>query len=258
MKLSKKTLVCTIVLATLTMTSCLKKTTSTRSSDSTSSSSNQTNTGTSDGSNNFNGNNPGTATGGNNPDQPGVSDAGQTTDYYTLSNITVKGRADQANQTFPFWSSITNFPASDRHIFSTDSRFNLRVVARPGPSRYNTAVDGTSCEFHALNYEKLQLDVCVRSVNGSCNVSNTYTFQNVPVNQASNARRFSVPQATNEPLVVEVKDVQWDYNCKTYGYPTSGSGSVFCPVSPVGHRDCVRFDLQFSTDTTKDLPPPFY
>lgn len=259
MKRSKKTFACLVILSTLTLTSCLQKTTSTRNSSSTNSN-NQSNTGnTGNGGNNYDGNNPGSNTGdGNNPDQPGVPDAGQTIDYYTLTNITVKGRADQANQTTPFWSSVANFPANDRHIFSTDSRFNLRVVARPGPARFNTAVDGTTCEFHALPYEKLQLDVCVRAVNGTCNVSNTYTFQNVPVNQASNARRFSVPQATNDPLVVEVKDVQWDYNCKTYGYPTTGSGAVFCPVSPVGHRDCVRFDIQFSTDTTKDLPPPFY
>lgn len=256
MNWSKKTFTCMMLLSMLMLTSCLQKTTSTRNSNT--GSNNQNNTG---GGNNYNGNNPGSGSGGGygSGNEPGVPDAGQTIDYYTLSNITVKGRANPAPANpAPFWSSINNFPAADRHIFATDSRFNLRVLARSAPSQGGFAVDGTTCNYQALPYQKLQIDVCVRSTSGTCNVSNTHTFSDVPINQASRIKKFLVPQGTPDPLVVEIKDVQWDYTCTYYGNPTSGSGAAYCPFAPVWPNDCVRFDFQFSTDTTKDIPGTTY
>lgn len=261
MNRTHKSITCLIALSLLTLTSCLQKTTSNRSSTD---SNNQANTGGNNNSgNNYNGNNPGTGSGSGgygDGNEPGVSDAGQTVDYYTLSNISVKGRANPAPPNpNPFWSSLNNFPAADRHIFATDSRFNLRVLARSAPSQGSMSVDGTSCNFQALPYQKLQIDVCVRATSGTCNVSNTHTFSDVPINQASRVKRFLVPQGTPDPLVVEIKDVQWDYTCTYYGTPGSGtSGSEYCPFAPVWPNDCVKFDFQFATDTTKDIPGTTY
>lgn len=206
--------------------------------------------------------------------EPGISDGGQTTNYYTISNIIVHGTqnpnrhqcgnsytspqtgtttvATPPNCYHPdyLWSSAVDFPSSENYVFETDSRFNLRVIPRPRPSHNSSSVKNINCHYGngGESYSKLQIDVCVRSATGSCNNFNTVTFPNVAVNGASKVKEFHVP-VTNQPLVVEVRDVQSDHSCVLYG-------QGYCPISSVWDTECVRFDIQFATDDTKDIPGP--
>ncbi len=205
------------------------------------------------GGNNNNGQ-TGAGEGYGNGSEAGISDGGQTTQYYTVSNIVVHGTGNPNRNAPPngiLWSSRVNFPSSDEHIFSTNSRFNLRVLPRPGPAQNSNDVRGVSCRYANSIYKKLQIDVCVRSRTGSCNNFNTVTFTEVPLNQTSKVKEFTVP-VTSDPLVVEIRDVQWDYTCVYYGENVAG----YCPFAPVWDTQCVKFDFQFSTDETKDIPGP--
>lgn len=257
-----------IILCLLSLSSCLQKTVSNKNTRNTNSSGQYTNPNSppndrGDDDTNYDGGGGGNSGGGEGNSygdgtESGVVDAGQDLNYYTIQNIVVKGRAHpyKGNPNDPFWSSLSNFPSQNRHIFYTDSRFNLRVIPRSAPSQNSKfAADGSLCKQQPLNYDRLQIDVCVRSVGSSCDNFNTTTFRNIAVDGASKVKEYPVP-VTSDPLVVEIKDVQWDWACDYYGNPTSGSGAQYCPFSAVGYEDCVRFDFQFSTDDTKDLPGP--
>lgn len=244
-----------IILCLFSLSSCLQKTVSNKNSNDESSNgfSNQNSGSDNRGDDNNHDGSTDSGEGHGDGTEEGIADAGQDLNYYTISNITVKTPVEDD----VYWSSLLNFSSEDRHIFNTDARFNLRVLARKGPEKGKTASDGSSCEFHALDYDKLSIDVCVRAKGGSC--TGTTSFENVPIDQASKVKEFSVP-VTSDPLVVEIKSVRWDYWCKQYkdmGYSESDSQvSAFCPTSAINQVDCVRFDFQFSTDDTKDIPGP--
>jgi hypothetical protein len=245
-----------IFLCLFSLTSCLQKTVSSKQSNNNSSNSfNNQNPGPDDGrnGNNYDGSGSGDGQGYGDGTEQGIADAGQDIDYYTVQDITVKTPI----QGDVYWSSLQNFPSQDRHIFNTDARFNLRVLARKGPNRGEVASDSSSCSNQDVNYAKLSMDVCVRAQGGNCIA--TTSFENIPIDQASKVKEFSVP-VTSQPLVVEIKSVRWDYWCKLYkdmGYSESDpTVSAFCPTSALNQVDCVRFDFQFSTDDTKDVPGP--
>lgn len=193
--------------------------------------------------------------------EPGISDGGQTNEYITIQGIKLHGTANPNTNNppgVPLWNSQTNFSANDQHIFQTNSRFNLRVVARNRPSQNSADVRGVSCRFQTSTpYKMLKVSVCVRSATGNCNNFNTTTFTDIPVNQASMVKNFPVP-ATAQPLVVEVRDFESDLFCEQYrqmGVPESDVPG-YCPFSSHSHAECVEFDLQFATDDTKDIPGP--
>jgi hypothetical protein len=196
-----------------------------------------------------------------NGNEPGISDGGQTQEYITIQGIVLHGTANPNTNNpagVPLWNSQTNFDPNDQHIFTTNSRFNLRVVARNRPSQNTNDVRGVSCRYQTSTpYKKLKVSVCVRSASGNCNNFNTTTFDDIPVNQASKIKNYPVP-ATAQPLVVEVRDLESDLFCEQYKQMGVAESEVpgYCPFSSHSHAECVEFDLQFSTDDTKDIPGP--
>ena len=133
---------------------------------------------------------------------------------------------------------------------STDSELNIRVIPRSGvggggPSSgiYSTA--GSQCKNDPLPYTLLSMTVEVKSVAGGAPYS-SFTFEKIPVNKPSLPYRFRIPPGLTGPVVVEVKSLEWDCpqagNCGTD--PTR-------PMEAVWASQCVRFDVQFSTDSTK-------
>lgn len=190
---------------------------------------------------------------------PGISDAGQTINYYSLNNIIVHGTADPnrfpAPNNIP-WSSATGIASSDQQIFTTNSRFNVRVRAQKGPAQNTNDVRNIPCSYVNDLYKKLEVTLCLRSSNGTC--VQTHTFSDIPLGQVSKIKEFTVPGNTANPLVLEVLDVQWDYTCTYYGQGGFNNELGYCPFAPIWDTQCVKFDLQFSTDTTKDLDGPRY
>ncbi len=183
--------------------------------------------------------------------EDGEADAGQTQNYYSLNNIVVHSKDHNSNSGRNYlWSSAVNLGESDQSIFVTDSRFNVRVRAQSAPAKGNDA-HGEYCTYQEYEswykYTKLEIDICVRKQTGSC--IQTKTFSDVPVGEVSIAKEFSVP-VTSQPLVVEVVDVRWDTGCLY----DRGASERYCPYARVWQNDCVKFDIQFSTDYTKDFP----
>ena len=199
----------------------------------------------------------GTGYGDGNED--GVADAGQTQDYITLAGISLHGTAGLnrfSRGTSYLWSSTADLSSSDQGIFYTNSRFNVRVRAQAAPGQNSTDSIGNTCQYIANPYKKLSLDVCVRKAGGSCIY--THTFDEITVGEVSKVKEFTV-STSSEPMIVEILGVRWDYACQNYldqGYSSTDPAlSGYCPVALVWDTSCVKFDIQFSTDYTKDFAP---
>ena len=153
------------------------------------------------------------------------------------------------------WSSKTDPQIDDSYnqqIFLTDSRFNVRVLAKqsPGGGPYNNVFDnyGKKCAYDYLAYTKLRVTVKVTTQGGSP-FSQTHVFDNIPVGQCSGVHSYTIP-TSSQPLVIQVTKVEFDYACTQSG----GSNPAFCPFYPVYPHDCWELELQLSTDSTKDIP----
>ncbi|ATH08744.1 hypothetical protein BIY24_12535 [Halobacteriovorax marinus] len=147
-----------------------------------------------------------------------------------------------------FWSSARNMSAANQEILKTDSRFNIRLMALNAPNQNSTDSNGVKCSQLPVGYQKLQVSLCVRKKNGACVYMHNFT--NLYVNEWSLVKEFNIPANTDEALVIDVIDVQWDFSCTWNG----GNNNSYCPFSAVWDNDCVRFKMQVSTDGTQDLP----
>jgi hypothetical protein len=240
MKKTNLTVTSTIALM-LILTSCVEKTTNKKSSTSSTQSTVIT---------------PTTDPGDSNPDP--VYEDPTLPNYYSLPIVAVHGTANPNRNPPPngiFWASNRNVGSNNQYIFQTDSRLNLRVKALDAPTANSTDSNGMECTQRPLNYTKLQVNVCVRSASGSC--VSEHSFTDVQVGSFSPVKEFNVPANTNEPLVIEVKDVKWNYDYIYYGYANGGYQDV-TEMYAVWYKDCVRFQIEFATDETKDIPGPRY
>ncbi len=147
-----------------------------------------------------------------------------------------------------FWSSERNMSSSNQQILKTDSRFNIRLMALSAPNQNTTDSNGIKCSQLPVGYQKLQVSLCVRKQNGACVYM--HLFNDLYVNEWSLTKEFNIPSNTNDPLVIDIIDVKWDFSCTWDG----SNNSSYCPYSGVWDQDCVRFKMQVSTDGTQDLP----
>tara|TARA_R110002072_G_scaffold64203_1_gene159048 strand:- start:21509 stop:22276 length:768 start_codon:yes stop_codon:yes gene_type:complete len=191
-------------------------------------------------------------------DDAGVATAGQVIEYYKINNPPVV--AHGAGSGTVVWSSETDLPQSySQNMFSTNAKFNVRVV--PRRQFYGTDSKGVSCNFAPLGYTKLQVGVVLRRREDPSGVGQ-YKVLESDVDCPSQTHEFQVPSNTAFPFVVEIKDVKWDYSCIDYanqGYSQAdleAIGYYVCPWDQVWVNDCYSLEVQFATDTTKDLPGP--
>jgi hypothetical protein len=181
----------------------------------------------------------------------GVADAGQTFDYYKLNNppVVIHGRRDG----LPGFSSDTDLPAAyNQNIFKTNSRINVRVI--PRRQFHGTDSKGVPCHYYPQPYTALQVGVVVRRSVDPIGVGEYHLFDNAGVDCASKVHEFAGPFNTADPLIIDVKNVRWDYSCTDYanqGYPNIPG---VCPWDNVWSSECVQIEVQFSTDATKDIP----
>jgi hypothetical protein len=183
--------------------------------------------------------------------ESGISDSGQTIEYYKINSPAVV--AHGANYGTIVFNSATDLPASyNQNIFFTDSRFNLRVI--PKYQRGGTDSKGRSCDYYSPRpFTKMNIGVVVRSRQSSPGVGDYYTFTDVDVNCPSKVREFQVP-STPDPLVVEIMNVEWDYSCIDYAEQGFDDVSGVCPYDRVWLTECYQLEVQFATDTTKNIP----
>ncbi len=182
--------------------------------------------------------------------ESGISTNGQSTDYYTLPyhDVIMHGAAAGV-VTF---NSRLHLSGYNENIFKTDSRFNLRVV--PHMIGKGTDSKGNACtkQIGAREFTKINVGIVVRAASGTSGVGSYHFFEDIPVGCASEVFEFDIP-ATSDPLVIEVLNTTNDQDCledQSRGI-TSGRN---CPYTQVGSDECYALDIQFSTDTTKDIP----
>lgn len=184
------------------------------------------------------------------PNAQGIADGGQTIEYYKLNSPEIV--AHGANGGTIVFSSESDLPSNyNQNIFFSDSRFNVRVV----PKYQNKGVDsrGVPCAYSPQPFTKMNVGIVLRSRQSSPGVGAYYQFRDVPVNCPSKVHEFQVP-STSDPLVIEVMNVEWDWSCLSYeqqGYPNVPG---VCPYDNVWQTECYKLEVQFSTDTTKNIP----
>lgn len=271
--MNKFPLLCNILIigTFLTLSGCLSKKTNSRktTSDSSTSPINNPGPGDNSGDSGGDGNSGGGNTGGGGTSsgscswgtgtEDGVADAGQNINYYKINHppIITHGTANpnRYSNHHPngvVWSSATDLDSSfPQSAFLTDSRFNLRVIARPG-KQFEDDSKGIYCQYVKNPYTKLNIGVVVRKQGAT--TGDYYQFKSVPVDCASKVHEFAVPPNTSDPLVVEVRDIEWDYTCTYYKDSSGMTVDEYCPMAPVWDTSCVSLEVQFATDSTKDIP----
>lgn len=241
-----------LVAMMIALTGCLAPKSTNKKSTTTNNTTSSDNTG---GSNVDTGDNSGGDGTGN---EPGIPDAGQTQDYYSINDIVIHGKSNVLpNFSIPtnLWSSQRGVGSDDQHIFYTNSRFNIRVRAQAGQPA-GAVVSAGAHEYEsgraciATSYTKLAVTICLRSQTGSCIY--THTFSDISIGQVSKTKNFSVP-SSSDALVIDVLDVKYDWSCTN-----SNNDALYCPYNSVSRTKCAKIDIQFSTDTTKDLPGERY
>ncbi|MCR9204736.1 MAG: hypothetical protein NXH75_09175 [Halobacteriovoraceae bacterium] len=180
----------------------------------------------------------------------GTADAGQTIEYYKINSPEII--AHGASGGTIVFSSESDLPTNyNQNIFFSDTRFNVRVI----PKYQNKGVDsrGIPCAYSPQPFTKMNVGIVLRSRQSSPGVGAYHQFKDVPVNCPSKVHEFQVP-STSDPLVVEVMNVEWDWSCKSYeqqGYPNVPG---VCPYDNVWQTECYKLEVQFATDTTKNIP----
>jgi hypothetical protein len=205
-----------------------------------------------------------------NPVTPPVGGPGPTTgcyangvgteaqNYYTLPQIVFHGAKRTSGNFSYHWSSADDPSFSSmQNLFSTDTRFNIRVLIKSGPSRSTKDNYNVTCNNAPLPYAKLKVKVGLR-VQGATSYYSQREFDVTDVDSCTGVHEFNVP-STSFPLIVDIMSVAWDYTCKYFykGYETSPSAAYACPLETIGGywgNDCLGVELQMATDYTKDIP----
>lgn len=188
--------------------------------------------------------------------EEGVSDGGQTINFYTIEGIAIHG-TEGRTLSGPIWST-TMLGSGDQAIMYSNSRFNIRVRPRSAPTRGSSDSEGVTCNYVANPYKKLRVKLCLRKAGATCDYTKTVTFGDIAVDEVSKVKEFTNLPVTSEPLIIDILSVQWDYACQNYldqGYSSDDPQlDGYCPMGNIWKTSCAAFDIQFSTDITKDFP----
>jgi hypothetical protein len=192
---------------------------------------------------------------GTDPDTNTTDGTGESAyNFFTYPNLIVHGTRFDNDPSRVVWASNTAPAMSGlQNQLLTDSRFNLRVWAK---TQQGNATDsyGVPCNWLAwAQHTQLQMTVSVRAQGA---VSGDTKVISMQIDDASpDKHSFLTPFGTTQPLIVEIKNVKWDYSCiYDQMYNDGNAAATYCPWDLVWNSQCVMFDLQVATDYTKDFP----
>lgn len=197
----------------------------------------------------------GTTTGGT---DTGSDDGEGVISYHRLNSpaLTMHGKTFYENMPsrrgpnneIIMWSSVTDMNGVNESIFMTDSRFNMRLIARNTGATVDS--QGNSCAFTWQPFQKLQVEVRIRRSGSSYGYNHVFELD---LDTPSKVKEFTTPLNNTDPLVVEILRVRWDYTCQYYanqGYPNYPG---YCPWDEVWKNDCVAVEMHVATDYTSDI-----
>lgn len=172
----------------------------------------------------------------------------QTIEYYKISPIVNKGSRTYGQV---LWSSNTDSAWSGRSYFSTDSRLNVRFLAKSSPGQATTNY-GVSCPYASMPYTKMQITVGVKAIGASTYYSTATLESNV--GDCSSVAELT-PPTNASTFQLDIMNVKWNYDCDIfYANASTTEKAPYCPYSYVWPTDCFDIELQFSTDYTRDMP----
>lgn len=172
----------------------------------------------------------------------------QTIEYYTVAPIVSKGSRTYGQV---LWSSNTDTAWSSKSYFTTDSRLNVRFLAKSSPGQATTNY-GVSCPYASMPYTKMQVTVGVKAI-GANNYSSITTLESA-VGDCSSVAELNPPENAGK-FQIDVFNVKWNYDCDVfYANASASEKATYCPYSYVWPTDCFDISLQFSTDYTRDMP----
>lgn len=198
----------------------------------------------------------------------GVYRADATSCYRAdIPTFTLSGTASTGIAIGPIlWSSLTSLPSTySQNSFVTDATFKIRF--KPSyPNANARSAQGRLCSGPmAYNFTRVKLYVMLRRTIDSIT---TYKEITAKVGAYSTKTSLSIPGGTTEPYIVEVVGIATDHRCNAaYGKLstneqaacTAGTywGSIPLVVSPTypdALTSCAGITLEYSTDSTYDLP----
>jgi hypothetical protein len=179
---------------------------------------------------------------------------GSAYNFFTYPGLVVHGTRFDNDPNRIVWASNTAPSMSSlQNQLLTDSRFNIRVWAKSQQGN-STDAYGVPCNWLAwAQHTQLQMTVTVRAQGA---VSGDTKIISMRVDDTSPDKHvFSTPFGTTQPLIVEVKNVKWDYSCiYDREYNDGNAAATYCPWDLVWNSQCVMFDVQVATDYTLDFP----
>lgn len=194
---------------------------------------------------------------------PGQNDPGYMSDCYSTGvssggggslpyyRIPAIGHGNPGNLV---WSS-SSLSSADQQIFTTDSRFNVRIVAKASPPKGTKDYKGITCNYEGLAFTKVKLTVGLRKPNSNI-YTGFYDISGIPVGKCSNVLEFTDYQipVTAGPIVLDIFNFQHNYYCKVYEGTRYADNPQFCPYTAMYANDCFSIEVQFATDFTLDIP----
>jgi len=194
---------------------------------------------------------------------PGQNDPGYMSDCYS------KGESSAGGGSLPYyriqaighgnpgnlvWSSSA-LSSSDQQILTTDSRFNVRIVAKASPPKGTRDYKNVACNYEGLAFTKVKLTVGLRRPNSNI-YTGFYDISGIPVGKCSNVLEFTDYQipVTAGPIVLDIFNFQTDFWCRTYEGTAYAGNPAYCPYTALYANDCFSIEVQFATDYTLDIP----
>lgn len=215
--------------------------------------------------------NPGTGS-GSIEDCDGIARYDATRCYYSdLPKITLAGTGTAAQgSTTPIigpvlWSSLNNLPGYDLDSFETDSTFKLRIKAEVpvanevSINRVNSLAK-TCAGGLAGNFSRMRVYFMLRN-----SVTSLTSYYTADANVGSYGKKISLPVPKGAAgKILEVVGVATDHRCKMANPPAGCSAGTYWGDIPLVNPTpgsipnpptyCASFKIEYSTDTTYDLP----
>lgn len=153
------------------------------------------------------------------------------------------------------WSSSTLDPKIYLPQFVSENSFNVRVITKNSSEGVSTF--GKKCNLKSFQSTKLKIKIMLRKEENRIGEMATLISEK---DKPSDVWHFQIPQSNDQSYVLEVVDVESNSACldnvlkNTSLCKRTGFSILKKTYNEEIAKECASFDIQFSTDSTYDLP----